>query len=164
MKKLFDYIQLETKKGFNIKTEFGPHDMPGIANYDIKCVVLNQRFINGEIKSFSENELIGVLYHEIGHLKYFEKHPVTKKNFTEEYKTKSEYYAFENTFNELLKIAIEGDCEPLRSTFAQVNDRIKSNFKKENNSKSHIIALMKISKSKIFLECDRFLNLDTTCD
>jgi hypothetical protein len=38
--------------------------MPGIANYDIKCVVLNQRFLNGEIKSFSENELIGVLYHQ----------------------------------------------------------------------------------------------------
>ncbi|NOZ47187.1 MAG: hypothetical protein GXO79_10465 [Chlorobi bacterium] len=166
MEKLNEYIQLETKNGFKILKDFSPWHGPGIVNYEKKCVVLNQRFLRGQIKSFTENDLIGVLYHEIGHLKYFNQHPISKKDFTEDYKTKSEYFAFKNSCIELFKIANSGDCEPLKAMFEKIKNRIKkilnNNFEDEKKSQSHINALLKLSKSKVFLECDKYLKSNQT--
>jgi len=161
MKKLNKYIQIETQNGFKIIKAFSPSHGPGAANYERNCVVLNSLFIYGNDTSFDENVLIGVLYHEIGHLKYFKKYPVTKENFTDEYKTNSEFFAFENSLIELQKIANNGDSTPLKATYEKLNERItkvlNNDFSDEDNSKSHIDALIRLSKSKTFQRCDCYL-------
>ena len=82
MQKLKHYIQLEKKNGYEIMNAYSAIHGPGIANYEQDCVVLNQKFISGEIESFNENDLIGVLYHEIGHLKYFKEYPMLFVNLS----------------------------------------------------------------------------------
>lgn len=161
MEKLENYIHLETKNGFKILKENSPWHGPGIVNYEKNCVVLNLKYLTRQIESFDENALIGILYHEIGHLEYFKQYPVTRENFTEDYKAESEYYAFEYSLITLLNIANDGDAEPLKVLFEKISDRIKkiqrNDFEDENNSLSHINALQKISKSKIYSLCNQYL-------
>lgn len=163
MEKLDYYIQIETNKGFRIEKAFSPYHGPGIANYEENCVVLNQRFLMGHIESFNENDLIGVLYHEIGHLKYIKLHPVVELKLTEDFKVNSEYYAFEYSLIVLLEIANNGDFDPLKAMFNKISDRIRkvqeNNFEDEDNSQSHINALLKISDSEIFAKCSSYLSL-----
>lgn len=161
VKNLNSYIQAETNKGFKILKENSPCEMVAIANYEKKCVVFNLKYLTNETNSFYENFLIGVLYHEIGHLIYLKQFPITLENFTETYKTNSEYFAFEYSLKTLLEIAKNGDLEPLEATFENIDNRIKklqdNNIENENNSFSHINALLKLAKSDIFHKCQKFL-------
>nr|WP_319571034.1 hypothetical protein [uncultured Draconibacterium sp.] len=161
MDKLEKYILAETKNGFTILKDFSPWHREAIVNYEKNCVVFNLKYLTREMDSFYENFLIGVLYHEIGHLKYFKQHPITKENFTEDYKTASEYYAFEHSLLTLLEMANNGDSEPLKATFKNVYERIEkirnNNFENENKSYSHINALLKLYESDIYYQCETFL-------
>lgn len=161
VKKLNSYIQSETNKGFKILKDYSPWHREAIVNYEKNCVVFNLKYLTNEINSFYENFLIGVLYHEIGHLIYFKQSPITFENFTETYKTNSEYFAFEYSLITLLEIANSGDLEPLKATFENVDNRIKkiqdNNIENENNSYSHINALLRLANSDIFHKCQKFL-------
>jgi hypothetical protein len=155
MKKLDSYIEIEKTNGYNILTVFHPYEIPAVANFEKNCVILNSLYTQEFINDLDENCLIGILYHEIGHLIYFKEHNIDKEEFNEVFKVESEYFAFSYQLKKLMEIAIGGDIDPLKVSLFKLQERI-TNIKNDKLSKetySHIEALKILVDSEIYKEC-----------
>jgi hypothetical protein len=163
MQKLNTYIEKERGNAINIQVLYLGDAGPGYVSYERNCVILNSRFFDSEIENFGEDNLIDVLYHELGHLEYFKLNPITKEEFlkNETYRIESEYYAFNYSLDRLLCIAVNGDTLPLSASIGWLNGRIAKvradNFEEEELS--HCKALERISESKLFQYCKDYINL-----
>ena len=159
MEKLNAYIDKEQKNGYQVVIGFCPVGEPGRVDYEKGCVILDRNFYNGLVNDFSENNLIDVLYHEIGHLEYFKNNPILKHEFDEDWKANSELFAFTYSLNKLIDIAKNGDIAPLKASIIKINERIvkimNNNFNDEEPS--HVIALRYLSESKIYYDCCKFV-------
>lgn len=159
MKKFYKYIDIEKQNGYDIQFGFYHNEGPACANYKTMSVFINNFFVYSRDIGFDENAMIGVLYHEIGHLEYYKNNPVSKDTFNEKYKTDSEYHAFEFSLIKLLDIAIHGDLEPLKSSIVKLNERIVKikNNNLEGEESSHSLALDLISDSEIYKQCCNYV-------
>ena len=155
MKKLEKYIEIEKQNGYGVHIDFYAEEGPGCADFEKEIIILNSKFIWGLINGFDENNMIDVLYHEIGHLEYFRNTPICRDKFDEKYKADSEYYAFSFSLKKLLNIAENGDIEPLKASIIKLNERIEkiTNNCFEDDEPSHILALDLISSSDIYKQC-----------
>jgi hypothetical protein len=158
VQKLYSHLNKEIKNGFDIRIVKAFLKISGWADSKLNCVFLNDFYIQGEINDLDENCMIGVLYHEIGHLVYYKSHPIETGEFSEEFKIKSEYFAFTYQLKKLMVIANDDDKEPVKASILKLTERI-TDIKNNNLSKetySHIEALKMLAVSEIYKECIEF--------
>ena len=117
--KLKRHVLAAVEDGYNVRVEkLGPRGDAGRAHFDGK-VSLNNWHILGHDPEFTEDRLIVVLYHEIGHIDHFRSlnlglalgDPVVPEPYVDQ--TESELFAFQKSLQECAKIADDGDAGPL---------------------------------------------------
>jgi len=160
MRKLYKYIEKERNYGYEIHEIYLPNEGPGFVNYERECIILNTMYLNGEREDFGEENLIDVIYHELGHLEYFRMNPISKDHFNEDFRIKSEYYAFYYSLEKLFEIAINGDAEPLIASINWLKERIRKLLANslEDETLTHCKALEMISECDLYQKCLNYIN------
>lgn len=115
---------------------------PGAANPN-GTVTLNLDYFINKKPRFDDNRLIVVLYHEIGHLHYFERTPRGKRNPEE-----SEKAAFEYSLQKTKEMAVQKDCLPLKAGLYFMLQRSKSNEVDD----PHVRALKRMVNEPLYAE------------
>lgn len=110
MPKLEQHIDAVNINGGNVHIdELGPDVCAGIAEAPNK-IIINNWYIRGMDPEHSENRMVVVLYHELGHLAYFAGLNGSPMNEEE-----SEFQAFRNSLAECRNLARGGDKGPLQT-------------------------------------------------
>lgn len=73
-------------------------------------IFIDIKYLEGQQRNFTDDRLIVVLYHEIGHLHYFARVEPVKRNADD-----SEQAAFEYSLLKTKELAEKGDCLPLKT-------------------------------------------------
>lgn len=115
---------------------------PGFANPDGTVTLDLDFFINKKPK-FDDNRLIVIMYHEIGHLHYYNSTPKGKRNPEE-----SEKYAFEYSLRKTKEMAEQKDCLPLFTGLYFMLQRSKS----DEVSEPHVRALKRMVNEPLYAE------------
>jgi len=93
-------IEEEQRMGASIRIQLlGPNVGVGFAQEN-QGVILNNYFLRVDDPNFSEDRLIVVLFHELGHMKYFAEVPKLER-----IQEDSEFRAFENSILETRRLA-----------------------------------------------------------
>ena len=123
--KLQSHVLEARSLGYDISVErLGPGHGVGSASTDGK-LTLNNWFLRGLAPEFSEDRLIVVLYHEIGHIDYFKSSGLVAGDSIPS-QTQSEFGAFEKSLEECKKILDQGDEGPLRTALHYIGMRQSS--------------------------------------
>lgn len=143
--KLFSFVIIEQNHGETIVFEcLGSGEGPGFA-YEGKGVVMNNYFLTNPKPDYPEERLIVVLYHEIGHMKYYRSVPPDQRNDED-----SEFWAFENSLKASKTIATDQhDPGPLRMALKYIPIR-------QNSGKLrpyYQAAIDRITQSFLWIEC-----------
>lgn len=119
--KLSSLVFLLRQEGYiiNIK-RLGPNYGPGFVTEHAE-IVLNNWYLRGKVSEYSEDRLIIVLLHELGHIKYQANVPTDKRDQAD-----SEYSAFENSINGATALAKKGDTGPLDVVLHYLQQRQQS--------------------------------------
>lgn len=115
---------------------------PGFADPNGRITLNLDYFINKKPR-FDDNRLLVVLYHEIGHLHYFDKIPRPKRNPED-----SEKAAFEYSLQKIKEMAMNNDCLPLKSGLQNMLLRSQSN----ENGDPHVRALKRMVNEPLYAE------------
>ena len=115
---------------------------PGFANPN-GTVTLNLDYFVNKKPRFDDNRLIVVLYHEIGHLHYFDKTAKGKRNPEE-----SEKAAFEYSLQKTKEMAALKDCLPLKAGLHFMVQRSQSG----ETSDPHVRALKRMVNEPLYAE------------
>lgn len=113
---------------------------PGFANPN-GTVTLNLDYFVNKKPHFDDNRLIVVLYHEIGHLRYFNKTAKGKRNPED-----SEKAAFEYSLQKTKEMAVNKDCLPLKAGLHFILLRSQSN----EMSDPHVRALKRMVNEPLY--------------
>jgi hypothetical protein len=118
MPKLKQHIDAVNAFGGKVKIcKLGPGVCAGRAQSPDK-VIINNWYIRGMVPDYSENRMIVVLYHELGHIAYFKGLGGRSADDAE-----SEFQAFKNSLVECRKLAQGGDKGPLRTALHFIGQR-----------------------------------------
>ena len=102
--KLKALIETAQAEGISINVQLlGPNGGVGFAQED-QGVTINNYYLRVDDPNFPEDRLIIVLFHELGHLKYFAEVPIDARNSED-----SEFRAFENSLEEARRLALKQD-------------------------------------------------------
>ena len=146
--KLSQLVQEAIDSAFQIEIErLGPGQNPGTASTSGK-IVLNNWFLRGMAPDFSEDRLIVVLYHEIGHVKHFRSLSLSEGDPLPD-QAESEYWAFENSLNECLGLHTGEYSGPLRTALHFIARRQSSGTEPPYYQQ----ALNRIVDSDLWREC-----------
>lgn len=115
---------------------------PGFANPN-GTITLNLDYFINKKPRFDDNRLLVVLYHEVGHLHYFDKTPRPKRNPED-----SEKAAFEYSLQKTKELAMNNDCLPLKSGLQNMLLRSQSN----ETSDPHVRALKRMVNEPLYTE------------
>jgi len=128
---------------------------PGLAWKNDYKISLNTVFFNSTPPpEFDEYRLIVILYHEIGHIKFFKKYKDSVFiNINDD--TESEYHAFKNSLLECINIAKSGECRPLERALYFYQKR----YDETEDGSSYKEALRKI----IYIEKDEWNQAKVYC-
>lgn len=113
---------------------------PGFANPN-GTVTLNLDYFVNKKRRFDDNRLIVVLYHEIGHLHYFNETPRGKRNPED-----SEKAAFEYSLKKTKEMVVNKDCLPLKAGLHFMLLRSQSN----EISDPHVRALKRMVNEPLY--------------
>jgi len=143
--KLKSYVQKERQRGETIVIRpLGPRSSPGLGQETVG-VILNNYFLRVDHPDYPEDRLIVVLYHELGHIKFFR--DVSWKDRTKE---DSEYAAFQNSLFKVKEIGIsENDLGPLSAALHFIECRQRS----RNEPESYQNVINRIAESDLWKEC-----------
>jgi hypothetical protein len=146
--KLSRCVHEAINSGFAIKIErCGPGKNPGMASTSGN-IVINNWFLRGMAPEYSEDRLIVVLYHEIGHIKHFRSLELSESDPLPN-QAESEYWAFENSLKECLHLHMSGDSGPLRTALHFIARRQSSGTEPPFYQK----ALDRIVSSDLWRDC-----------
>lgn len=109
-------------------------------------IMLDISFIENQNPNFDDNRLVVVLYHELGHLYYFENN---KNSYDSE---ESEKYAFEFSLKKTKDMADMGDCMPLKTGLKFMYLRSTS----DNLEDPHVRALKKMVNQYLYKDLYSF--------
>ena len=115
---------------------------PGFANPN-GTITLNLDYFIHKKPRFDDNRLLIVLYHEVGHLHYFNETPRVKRNPED-----SEKAAFEYSLQKTKEMAMNNDCLPLKSGLQNMLLRSQSN----ETSDPHVRALKRMVHEPLYAE------------
>lgn len=115
---------------------------PGFANPN-GTVTLNLDYFVNKKPRFDDNRLVVVLYHEIGHLHYFNNTERGKRNPED-----SEKAAFEYSLQKTKEMAVNKDCLPLKAGLYFMLQRSKS----DEVSDPHVRALKRMVNEPLYAE------------
>lgn len=107
-------------------------------------IMLNLDYLSSPKAAYGENRLVVVLYHEIGHLHYFNNTPRGKRNPED-----SEKAAFEYSLIKAMQMAKIGDCMPLQEGLKNMKARSEGN----NMQDPHVRALKRLVNEPLYTEC-----------
>lgn len=115
---------------------------PGFAHPN-GTVTLNLDYFVNKKPRFDDDRLVVVLYHEIGHLHYFNATPKGKRNPED-----SEKAAFEYSLQRTKEMAVNKDCLPLKAGLHFMLQRSKSN----EVGDPHVRALKRMVNEPLYAE------------
>lgn len=115
---------------------------PGFAHPN-GTVTLNLDYFVNKKPRFDDDRLVVVLYHEIGHLHYFNATPKGKRNPED-----SEKAAFEYSLQRTKEMAVNKDCLPLKAGLHFMLQRSKS----DEVGDPHVRALKRMVNEPLYAE------------
>ena len=115
---------------------------PGFAHPD-GTVTLDLDFFINKKPGFDDNRLVVIMYHEVGHLHYYNNIPKGKRNLAD-----SEKAAFEYSLQKTKEMALNNDCLPLSKGLYFMLQRSKSN----EISDPHVRALKRMVSEPLYTE------------
>jgi hypothetical protein len=115
---------------------------PGFANPN-GTITLNLDYFILKKSRFDDNRWLVVLFHEVGHLHYFDKTPRPRRNPED-----SEKAAFEYSLQKTKEMAMNNDCLPLKSGLQNMLLRSQSN----ETSDPHVRALKRMVNEPLYAE------------
>jgi hypothetical protein len=104
-------------------------------------IAIDINYLDNPKPNFDDNRLVVVLYHELGHLHYYEQAP--RSEWTEE---NSEKAAFEYSLLKTKEMAEKGDCGPLATGVKFMKLRSESS----NLQDAHVRALKRIVNEPMY--------------
>ena len=104
-------------------------------------IKLDLSFIENNIQDYDDNRLVVVIYHELGHLYYFNENDKSTWD-----RQNNEKFAFEFSLKKTKEIAEKGDCEPLKTGVKFMTLRSQS----DNLNDEHVRALKIMVKEPLF--------------
>lgn len=143
-KKLFLHVVAERANGAIINVQrLGPNYGPGFVTED-GAVILNNFYLRADvdIPEYSEDRLIVVLYHELGHVKFL--------RTVKQHRADGVHAAFEHSLIECHRLAIDKkDKGPLNTALHYIDQRRQS----ENEPDHYQDALDRIVDSPLWKQC-----------
>lgn len=140
----FNYIKAHDaliKHFIFIKTD-GPDNGPAKAG-PRGNIFIDIKYLETQQHDFTDDRLIVVLYHEIGHLHYFARVEPGKRNVQD-----SEQAAFEYSLLKTKELAEKGDCLPLKTGLKFMKLRSEGN----NLQDPHVRALKRIVQEPLYAD------------
>lgn len=156
MEKLLSLIK-EAQKHYDVSIKYirmDGHELnPGLSFANSKSVVINRLYIEHPHPIYTEDMLIGVLFHELGHIKHFQE-GFTKEDLKDDkYRAESELRAFKQSLFETKLLAEHGDIGPLVTVVNEISERQASG--KEEDGYQY--ALNRIVVSSLWADCHELL-------
>ena len=147
--KLLRAVEAERQQGINITVELLGHGKTAGIAEENRGVILNNYYLRVDVPNYPEDRLIVVLYHEIGHMRYFASCEAIDRTCED-----SEYWAFENSLLEGKRLAeTENDSGPLSTALFYIAKR-----KESGDEKPHYqTAIDRIVDSELWSNCKKIV-------